>query len=237
MLNGQPANDPDLALVPVAAGDRLMFCSDGVCGLVDDDEIEAALRLPDLDAALERLVSEALAEGGIDNITVIVADVVDDGGTDAPVVLGRGRRARRSPTGRRRLGSRPTTTDDDEADDPCGPTSVAVGRRGPLHPAGAGRRRLLRPLIGLLVLLLVAGAGLGVGVRVDPDPVLRRRGRRPGGDLPGAVRRAPGDPAVPGVRGPAAGGERDLPPYYAGAGPRQHRRRRPGSQPGRRSSS
>ena len=88
VLNGQPANDPDLPLVPVAAGDRLMFCSDGVCGLVEDDEIEAALRLPTLEAALERLVSEALAEGGIDNITVIVADVVADDGTDAPVVLG-----------------------------------------------------------------------------------------------------------------------------------------------------
>ena len=48
VLNGQAANDPDLARVPVAAGDRLLFCSDGLCGLVADDEIEAALRLPDL---------------------------------------------------------------------------------------------------------------------------------------------------------------------------------------------
>ena len=91
VLNGQPANDPDLSLVSVAAGDRLMFCSDGVCGLVEDDEIEAALRLPTLEAALERLVSEALAEGGIDNITVIVADVVADDGTDVARRPGRGR--------------------------------------------------------------------------------------------------------------------------------------------------
>ncbi len=54
VLNGQPANDPDLTLVPVAAGDRLMFCSDGVCGLVDDDQIEAALRLSTLDAAVQK---------------------------------------------------------------------------------------------------------------------------------------------------------------------------------------
>ena len=40
VLNGQPANDPDLDHGPVAAGDRLMFCSDGVCGLIDDDVIE-----------------------------------------------------------------------------------------------------------------------------------------------------------------------------------------------------
>ena len=40
VLNGQPANDPDLTMMEVRAGDRLMFCSDGVCGLVDDPEIE-----------------------------------------------------------------------------------------------------------------------------------------------------------------------------------------------------
>ena len=77
VLNGQPTNDPDLAMVPVIVGDRLMFCSDGVCGLIDDDVIEAALQLPDLNDAAERLVVAALHEGGIDNITVIVADVVE----------------------------------------------------------------------------------------------------------------------------------------------------------------
>ena len=51
VLNGQPTNDPDLAMVPVMAGDRLMFCSDGVCGLIADDAIEAALQLPDLNDA------------------------------------------------------------------------------------------------------------------------------------------------------------------------------------------
>ena len=36
VLNGQPANDPDLTMVQLQAGDRLLFCSDGLCGLVDD---------------------------------------------------------------------------------------------------------------------------------------------------------------------------------------------------------
>ena len=72
VLNGQPTNDPDLVMVPVVAGDRLMFCSDGVCGLIDDNMIEEALLLPDLNDAAERLVVEALHAGGVDNITVIV---------------------------------------------------------------------------------------------------------------------------------------------------------------------
>lgn len=88
VLNGQPANDPDVTLVPVEPGDRLLLCSDGLCGLVDDPVIEAAMRTPDLDSALRQLVAEARAEGGIDNITVILADVVESTVSEQPVVLG-----------------------------------------------------------------------------------------------------------------------------------------------------
>jgi PPM family protein phosphatase len=158
VLNGQPANDPDLRLVPVAAGDRLLFCSDGLCGLVEDDEIEAALRLPTLEAALERLVSEALAEGGIDNITVIVADVVADDGTDAPVILGAAdERSIPEGNGTGRLAA---ADDEDHEDDPPAPSST-VDDEARYTPQAPARRRLIRPLIGLLVVLLVAAAGLG----------------------------------------------------------------------------
>jgi serine/threonine protein phosphatase PrpC len=162
VLNGQPANDPDLTLVPVAAGDRLMFCSDGVCGLIEDDEIEAALRLPELDAAVERLVSEALAEGGIDNITVIVADVVEADGTDVPVVLG--------AAGERTIptmdGPAPEPDSADEEEDTVEASAarqrtVAEDDESRYLPQPPARRRLFRPLVGLLVLLLVAAAGLG----------------------------------------------------------------------------
>ena len=77
VLNGQPGADAELALLDVAAGDRLMFCSDGLCGLVDDPEIAELLALPDRDEALAGLVAAARAEGGVDNITVLVADVVE----------------------------------------------------------------------------------------------------------------------------------------------------------------
>ncbi|MET0694123.1 MAG: protein phosphatase 2C domain-containing protein [Propionibacteriaceae bacterium] len=96
VLNGQPANDPDLTMVKVVVGDRLLICSDGLCGLVDDPVIEQAMQLPDLEDALRRLVDEALDEGGVDNITVILADVVDSealagldhAGADGVAVLG-----------------------------------------------------------------------------------------------------------------------------------------------------
>ena len=179
VLNGQPANDPDLTLVPVAAGDRLMFCSDGVCGLIDDEEIEAALKLPTLDAAVERLVSEALAEGGIDNITVIVADVVEADGTDAPVVLGAaGERAipsmdgqapepttgRRGGRGRGRSHSVPAG-------------EGGAGRRVPLQPASPWAAPVASPVGGTAGPAAGPRGRAGGGVRLDPDPVLRR-GRR-----------------------------------------------------------
>ncbi len=77
VLNGQPSNDPDVSLVPVHPGDRLLFCSDGLCGLLDDPKIKSLLSAADSSDALHELAAEALRQGGIDNITIIVADVVE----------------------------------------------------------------------------------------------------------------------------------------------------------------
>ena len=88
VLNGQPANDPDLTTVELQAGDRLLFCSDGLCGLVDDVQIGRLAGHPDLEVAVADLVDAALAAGGIDNITVILAEAVADGGSVASVDAG-----------------------------------------------------------------------------------------------------------------------------------------------------
>ncbi len=82
VLNGQPISEPDLELVTLQAGDRIMFCSDGLCGLVTDDVIDDALAGEDLDLVLTDLVEAAHAGGGLDNITIIVSDVVEAGADD-----------------------------------------------------------------------------------------------------------------------------------------------------------
>jgi protein phosphatase len=79
VLNGQPISEPDLELVTLHDGDRIMFCSDGLCGLVTDDVIGDALAGDDLDLVLTDLVEAAHAGGGLDNITIIVSDVVEAG--------------------------------------------------------------------------------------------------------------------------------------------------------------
>lgn len=92
VLNGQPTHTPDFELLDAKAGDRIMFCSDGLCGMVDDDVIEPIMvSEASLEEIVERLTAAAHDGGGLDNITIVVADVVEaDTALDAvaPAVLG-----------------------------------------------------------------------------------------------------------------------------------------------------
>ncbi|WP_152360901.1 PP2C family protein-serine/threonine phosphatase [Microlunatus speluncae] len=162
VLNGQPAADPDLTTVPLQLGDRLLFCSDGLCGLVEDDQIAAAMAEADLTAGMDRMVGEALAEGGIDNITVIFAEVVDSDPTDQVMILGAADE-REIPA----VPPRPDRADrdfgdEDDLDDPATAGAEAADDgddEARYAPQAPGRARLLRPVLGLLVLaVIIAGA-------------------------------------------------------------------------------
>jgi serine/threonine protein phosphatase PrpC len=66
---------PDVANVDLAAGDRLVLCTDGLTNMVDDKGIAVLLGKGDPMEATDALVEAALANGGIDNVTVIVVQV------------------------------------------------------------------------------------------------------------------------------------------------------------------
>lgn len=70
----------------ILTGDRVMLCSDGLNTMVTDARIgELMADVPGVKLCAERLVNEANAEGGYDNITVIVCDVVQaPGGLPEP---------------------------------------------------------------------------------------------------------------------------------------------------------
>ena len=75
-LGSDPRTVADLYEINVDAGDRLLLCSDGLSGMVLDQDIEAILnRVSDPQRCASQLVNEAIAAGGHDNVTVIVVDV------------------------------------------------------------------------------------------------------------------------------------------------------------------
>ncbi len=89
--------EPDLSIREVRAGDRYLICSDGLSGVVSHQTMEDTLAsYQGPQETVQELIQLALRGGGPDNITVIVADVLDlDTGdtlaaqlSDTPVVVG-----------------------------------------------------------------------------------------------------------------------------------------------------
>ncbi|WP_369390603.1 Stp1/IreP family PP2C-type Ser/Thr phosphatase [Streptomyces sp. CG1] len=89
--------EPDLSIREVRAGDRYLICSDGLSAVVSHQTIEETLAsYQGPHETVQELIQLALRGGGPDNITVIVADVLDlDTGdtmagqfSDQPVVVG-----------------------------------------------------------------------------------------------------------------------------------------------------
>ncbi|GAA4378943.1 PP2C family protein-serine/threonine phosphatase [Nocardioides caricicola] len=69
--------EADFFVLPVDAAERLLLCSDGVTGMLADDEVAAVLReAADPRDAADQLVAAAVAAGGEDNATAVVIDVV-----------------------------------------------------------------------------------------------------------------------------------------------------------------
>ena len=97
---------PDLSMREARAGDRWLLCSDGLSGFVSFETIADTLRdTPDVDTCADRLVQLALRAGGGDNVTVIVADVVEldtlpDGGgpSTSAAIVGSAAVSRNRPT-------------------------------------------------------------------------------------------------------------------------------------------
>jgi len=97
---------PDLSVREARVGDRWLLCSDGLSGVVSGETIkETLVAVADVDECADRLIQLALRAGAHDNVTVIVADVVDiddlpDGQapSTARVVVGSAATVRTPPT-------------------------------------------------------------------------------------------------------------------------------------------
>jgi protein phosphatase len=76
--------EPDLFFVDLAPGDRLFLCSDGACGVLDEDRMSDILGTGTPDYAAVEMVRASLEAGSSDNVTCIVADLVE-GELDEPL--------------------------------------------------------------------------------------------------------------------------------------------------------
>lgn len=90
-LDGLNPVEADLSVREARVGDRYMICTDGLSGVVRDSELTWILSTGDPTGCVTRLVDKALERGAPDNVTVVVADVVEGdvapfGGV--PVVVG-----------------------------------------------------------------------------------------------------------------------------------------------------
>ena len=76
-VNGSEGAGPDLLTLALEPGDRILLASDGLTDLVEDAVIAETLRTRPDDEAVSALLAAALARGGRDNVTCVLATVVD----------------------------------------------------------------------------------------------------------------------------------------------------------------
>jgi len=70
---------PEARLVDLAPGDRLLLCTDGLTGMVSDDDLLSVLKeRTDLQEACEELGAAANEAGGVDNVTVLIASLAGE---------------------------------------------------------------------------------------------------------------------------------------------------------------
>jgi protein phosphatase len=90
-LDGRDDVELDMSIREAKAGDRYLLCSDGLSDVLSEDTLRDTLADADSpEQAAEDLIELALRGGGPDNITAIVADVVDveAGPSATPVTVG-----------------------------------------------------------------------------------------------------------------------------------------------------
>jgi len=152
--------EPTLIMREAREGDRYLLCSDGLSDPVSHETILEALRLDDVDRSADRLIELALRGGGPDNVTVVVADVVDHdyGGQTQPIIAGAV-----SGDEEHRIAPLPNTAAGRAA--LISPRPPAP-KKPPPEPEPPSRKSRRGFFLGAAALLLLAVSGIAVGYNI-----------------------------------------------------------------------
>lgn len=152
--------EPTLIMREAREGDRYLLCSDGLSDPVSHETILEALKIPDVTDSADRLIELALRGGGPDNVTVVVADVVDHdyAGQTQPIIAGA------------------VSGDDDHN---IAPPNTSAGRAAAIAPRQPVVNRVVpepdppppprsrkRMILAAALVTLLALAGLGIGSKI-----------------------------------------------------------------------
>ncbi len=158
-VDGVHEPEPDIFVQELAPGDRVLLCSDGCSGALEDDQLAALLAAGAVEQASVELVRAALDAGSSDNVTVVVAEVVDEDAAEPtvkPMVVGAAAEAPRRGFGLLR-GRRPTDTGELEPV-PGEEVDPEALRYAPREP----RRFVWLRRGGITLLALAVLCGLGI---------------------------------------------------------------------------
>ena len=182
-LDGREDVEPVVVLRTPRPGDRYLLCSDGLSSVVSEPTLRDVLEVGTPTEAAHRLVDLAIRAGAPDNVTCLVADVVDEPDDVAPPatqLVGAVADTNASPAG---LGT-PAKTGDAAASTASTAGSAAEGRGQHRSDGdhrdqsaegdegddghdgdGKGHPRGVRLMLPVLLLLALAGVGAFVGYR------------------------------------------------------------------------
>ncbi len=155
VLTGDANDSPDISVRQTQVGDRYVVCSDGLTGVVSPETLtETLLTITDPGPCAEALIALALRAGGADNITCVVAEVVDPAQSTADVVP--------QVVGSAAVHGTVSTTA--AADSPAA-KAAALNRTAADPPAESAaiettavpRRPYLGFLLGLIILAIISG--------------------------------------------------------------------------------
>ena len=159
--------EPSLTVREARSGDRYLLCSDGLSGVVSAETIAEALTIPDPQGCADRLIELALKGGGPDNVTCIVADVVDvDYGEDQPIYGGAAGDGRADPppgdsAAARASAATLTRSEPSPRPEPT-PARGDGARGGGARGGGKGKPRRSRMAVVLAVVGVLVLAGLAL---------------------------------------------------------------------------